>query len=131
MSGDGDVDRRCQRTAMPRSRRDLRFDTVRITAWSYAVLFGILAPAIAFDMLKRLHADTFLMLWAGWTICAVAAASAAYRKRVGYYFCALVSVFILFAPPVGTVLGWNMLRALHRNRDQFRARARTSQRPRH
>jgi hypothetical protein len=111
---------------MSRTARERSFDTVRITAWIYAVLFGLFAPITAFDVLKGLRTDVFFVLWAGWTACAVAAASAAYRKRVGYYFCAVFSVFILFAPPIGTLLGWNMLRALRRNRDRFSRRARTA-----
>jgi hypothetical protein len=49
----------------------------------------------------------------------VAAWSTTRRKRLGYYFCLLFSIAILPAVPMGTILGWNMLRALRRNRGQF------------
>jgi hypothetical protein len=48
-----------------------------------------------------------------------AAWSATRRKRFGYYFCLLFSIAILPALPIGTILGWNMLRALRKNREEF------------
>ena len=105
------------------NQRDRRFDTVRITAWSYAVYLVTLVPAYALEKNKPMPAGALQILWAFWVMCAAAAASAAYRRRVGYYFCALLSVLMLCAPPIGTLLGWNMLRALRRNRDQFLLRA--------
>jgi predicted alpha/beta hydrolase len=49
----------------------------------------------------------------------VAAWSTTRRKRLGYYFCLLFSIAMLPSVPVGTILGWNMLRALRKNRGQF------------
>jgi|GEM_PF-6719047 len=106
--------------------RHLHFDTVRVTAWTYAVYLLTLVPAYVYSTPQPASAGTRQLQWIIGAGCAAAAASAAYRKRAGYYFCAVFSCFILFAPPFGTVLGWNMLRALRRNRDEFSPR-----RPRH
>jgi hypothetical protein len=73
------------------------------------------------ELADAMSAGTRPVHWVTWILCAAAAASG---KRIGYYFCAVFSGIILFAPPIGTVLGWNMLRALRRNRDEFRARTR-------
>jgi hypothetical protein len=51
---------------------------------------------------------------------AVGAVMAVWRKRFGYYACVLISVAVIPAAPMGTVLGLNMLRALQGNRDRFR-----------
>jgi hypothetical protein len=101
------------------TNRDLRFDTVRVTAWVYAFYWLTIAPAFAFSSSLSSANAAHLWAWALWCSCAAAAVSAAYRKRIGYYFCFLFSGLILLAPPIGTVLGWNMLRALRLNRDRF------------
>jgi hypothetical protein len=102
-----------------RSRADLQFDTVRITAWVYAIYCLTLYP------LRALTDTTPLSLTqkSALAIFSVAFAAAAWsttrRKRVGYYFCLAFSILILPGFPMGTVLGWNMLRALRQNRGQF------------
>ena len=103
----------------PHTKSDLRFDTVRVTAWFYAAYWITIAPAAVFSS----HPAAVTRHFGGYaflSVCAaIAAGSAAYRKRIGYYFCFFFSGLILFVPPIGTILGWNMLRALRQNRNQF------------
>jgi hypothetical protein len=95
------------------------FNTVRVTAWTYAVYWGIFVPVAAFDAPQALPAGAL----AGYAVVAAAGAlsawSATHKRKLGYYFCLAFSALIVVLPPFGTVLGWNMLRALRLNRDQF------------
>ena len=79
------------------------FDTVRITGWVYAVYWWV--------------GGILLCLCAGGSCLAVIR-----HKRLGYQSCRLFSLCILLAVPTGTILGWNMLRALRRNRSLFYTR---------
>jgi hypothetical protein len=110
-----------ERTSKAPKRRALRFDTVRVTAWTYAAYFVTLVPIYTFSIQPLTSAGTRQLQWLLWTGCAGAAASAAFKRKLGYYFCAVFSALILFSPPFGTIFGWNMLRALRRNRDEFRS----------
>jgi hypothetical protein len=101
-----------------KSQRDLKFDTVRITAWTYAVYCVTMVPAYATTM-SPLAVGDWLGLGLTCVLFAAAALSAARRKRIGYYFCWVFSLLILPGVPIGTILGWNMLRALRQNRDRF------------
>ncbi|MGC4091756.1 MAG: hypothetical protein QM756_28500 [Polyangiaceae bacterium] len=96
-----------------------RFDTVGVTAWAYAVYFLTLCPAYALSREEAVALDQKVGLAIFCVGCATAAWSATRRRRVGYYFCLLFSLYMLLGFPTGTVLGWNMLRALRRNRTQF------------
>src|SRR6185503_6954742 len=103
----------------PSPRRELEFDTVRITAWAYTVYWLMFVPINAWSASPNMSLSGRLALWVLSAPFAAAAFSATRRKPLGYYFCFAFSVAILPAPPIGTVLGWNMLRALRRNRAQF------------
>ena len=101
------------------SRRALSFNTVRITARVYAVYCVTLVPLRVFTQVPHLSlwaTSVQLLLFA---LLALALLSASRRSRVGYYACWLFSVLILPAPWLGTVIGWNMIRALRQNRDHF------------
>jgi hypothetical protein len=105
--------------AAPVSRADLRFDTVRITAWTYAVYCVTLCPVAMLDGPERRSLTEVIVTLVILVSLAAAILSATRRKRIGYYFCFILSVLLLPAAGVGTVLGWNMLRALRKNRRQF------------
>jgi hypothetical protein len=100
-------------------RAELRFDSVRITAWTYAVYCLTLWPVRALDTRAELPTGVSTAVLVICASCAAAAVSATRRRRVGYYFCYAFSVLILAGPPFGTISGWNMLRALRRNRHMF------------
>jgi hypothetical protein len=104
-----------------RARRDA-FDTVRVTAWFYSFYWMVFVSVRFWDPREELPLPERL---AGGAICVGCAAAfflATRRNRVGYHFCRCFSFAILVAPPIGTVLGWNMLRALQRNRMEFFSR---------
>lgn len=101
------------------ARSELRFDSVRITAWTYAAYCLTIWPARALDTAEPLLAGEKIALGVLCAGCAVAAASATRRKRLGYHFCYVFSLLMLPSVPLGTILGWNMLRALRQNREQF------------
>jgi hypothetical protein len=105
-------------------RAELRFDTVRITAWTYAVYLGAVVPLSAAGSLESepplspvwpVFVLMFPFTWATW--------AATRRFRVGYCACFAISLLMLFSPPIGTVIGFNMLRALRQNRNVFFCRA--------
>lgn len=96
-----------------------RFDSVRITAWTYAAYCLTLWPVRVLDAAERLSNAEKIVLGALCVGCATAAVSATRRKKIGYHFCYVFSLLMLAGLPFGTVLGWNMLLALRRNRDQF------------
>jgi hypothetical protein len=102
-----------------RSRADPRFDTIRITAYVYAVCFLSVFPVASLSNANRLQPNELITLGLMNIAFATVAWSATRRARVGYYFCLLLSILLLPAVPMGTVLGWNMLRALRQNRSQF------------
>jgi hypothetical protein len=115
----------CDTTRSERpSRAELRLDTVRITAWVYAVYLGAVVPLSAAGSLES---ETYLLpvlpllvlmfpfAWATW--------SATRGSRIGYCACFAFSLLMLFAPGIGTVIGFNMLRALRQNRNAFFRRA--------
>ncbi len=106
-----------ERTHVP--RRELQFDTIRITAWTYAVYFVIYVPIFALSASPALPTAVIVLRCMLALLFALAALSTLQRRRLGYYFCIAVSALMLFAPPIGTVLGWNMLRSLRRHREQF------------
>jgi hypothetical protein len=101
------------------SRAELRFDTVRITAWVYAAYCLTLLPINALSNVDTLRLGGTVQLALICVVFAMAAWSTTRRARLGYYFCLLFSIAILPGLPVGTILGWNMLRALRQNRRQF------------
>jgi hypothetical protein len=101
------------------SRADLRFDTVRITAWVYTVYSLTLYPVKTLRGIEPLPPGGKAALAIFCVAFATAAWSTTRRKRIGYYFCLLFSIAILPGFPMGTVLGWNMLRALRQNRSLF------------
>ena len=106
-----------RRRRVPRS--ELRFDSVRITAWTYAIYCVTAWPIHALDTAEELPTGVrigVMMLCGG---CAAAALSATRRRRIGYRFCYAFSLLLLPGVPFGTILGWNMLRALHQNRQWF------------
>jgi hypothetical protein len=92
---------------------------VRITAWTYAIYCLTVWPIHAFDTARDLSTGArtgIVVLCVG---CAAAALSATRRKRIGYRFCYMFSLLVLAGLPFGTILAWNMLRALRQNRHQF------------
>ncbi len=101
-----------------RLRADRQFATVRITAWAYACFFLILCPAYFLTQPVGRHASVG-SICIGCLAWALAALSVIRRSWVGFYVCLFISTFMLFAPPIGTILGWNMIRALQRNWAQF------------
>ena len=103
--------------ALPQS--ELRFDSVRITAWLYAVYCLTLWPIRALEVAEPTSAGKKLTVIVICMLCAAAAVSATRRKRIGYRFCYAFSLLLLAGPPFGTILAWNMIQALRRNRDQF------------
>ena len=107
------------RLERPRLRRELEFDTVRVTAWAYAIYWLVFVPVYAWNASPHLSVLDRGIQWAMCAPFAAAALSATRGKLLGYYFCLVFSALILSAPPFGTVLGWNMLRALRRNRARF------------
>jgi hypothetical protein len=100
----------------------LRFDTVRITAWFYTAYALTIYPinVLSAESMPTSGKVALAIVCVGF---AAAAWSATRRKRIGYYFCLLFSIAILPGLPMGTVIGWNMLRALRENRGQFWPRA--------
>ena len=99
--------------------------TVRITAWTYAVYCMTLVPILVLTGPEPRPSAVPVL-----TACAVFSAgllTILRGNRLGYYCCIVLSVLILPGVPMGTVLGWNMLRAMRRSRKKLlRPRRRTS-----
>ena len=79
-----------------------------------------MAPLGTMETLKTMPRGVMSCMLLMFGTLAGGAVMAVWRKRVGYYACFLISVAVIPAAPMGTVLGLNMLRALRGNRDQFR-----------
>jgi hypothetical protein len=92
-------------------------ETVRITAWFYAFLCMVLAPIALLSMpdTETAGLEPILTL-AVYALLSAGILSVLRGKRLGYYCCYVVSALILLQPPFGTILGWNMLRALRQSR---------------
>lgn len=95
-----------------------RFTTVRITAWIYAVYFLVVMPIYASDHPHVKH-FSFAAMYVVGIPCALAALSTLRKSWFGFYFSMILSVCMLWSIGPGTIIGWNMIRALQRNRDQF------------
>jgi len=98
------------------------FDTVRITGWVYAVYWWVFVSIRFWDPHE---VEPIPVRIVGILLCFCAGGSCLAvirRKRLGYQSCRLFSLCILLAVPTGTILGWNMLRALRRNRSLFYTR---------
>lgn len=128
VNDEDDAGSRQRLETVPRpSQADLRFDTVRITAWVYAVYWAALYPLKVLGGPEPLAAGGTAVIAVFSLSCAAAAWSATRRKRLGYYSCLLFSIAMLPGVPIGTILGWNMIRALRRNRAQFWPRVMTNE----
>ena len=101
------------------TRADRQFSTVRVTALFYAFYLGVMFPAYVLDDPgDATFVERALVVIFSWLL-ALGAYSAVRRRRLGYHCCRIVSFLILPGLPMGTVLGWNMLRALRRTRQEF------------
>lgn len=95
---------------------------MRITAYAYAFYCLAMVPVFTLSRSESAGPDEKIATFVFFALCAVAALSATRRRRIGYYFCFVLSVLLLPGVGVGTIVGWNMLRALRANRHQFRRR---------
>ena len=104
---------------MQRHNGDL--ETVRITAWAYAVYCMVLVPLMVLTgpqaKASPLTVVVTLVLSA---LLSAGILSVLRGRRLGYVCCYVLSILILPGVPIGTVLGWNMLRALRRCRPSSR-----------
>lgn len=102
---------------MRNGAQDGDVQTVRITAWTYAIYCMTSVPTVVLTGPEpRPSAAPVLVA------CAVFSAgllTILRGNRVGYYCCFVLSLLILPGVPMGTVLGWNMLRALRRSRGRL------------
>jgi hypothetical protein len=106
---------------MRTSAHDGDIQTVRITAWTYAVYCTAVVPTLvlsgpALPGVARPTAVPVLLVSA---LFSAALLSVLRGRRLGYYCCFFLSIAILFGVPIGTILGWNMLRALRRSRSRL------------
>ena len=95
-----------------------RFSTVRITTWIYAAFFLVVIPIYAYDQPPFSHSSRAAM-YIGCILCALAALSTLRKSWIGFYFSMILSILMLCGLGIGTIVGWNMIRALQRNWDQF------------
>jgi hypothetical protein len=105
------------------SRRELRFDSVRITAWTYSGWLSA-AAATAFQEGAQQPFEVRSLQVVMLLLVALGAWSATRRARIGFVVCYLLSALLLPFVGIGTVLGFNMLLALRRNRAEFFVRKR-------
>jgi hypothetical protein len=102
---------------MSKGAQDGDVQTVRITAWTYAIYCMTSVPILVLTGPDPRPSAVPVLV-----ACAAFAAgllTILRGDRLGYYCCFVLSLLILPAVPIGTVLGWNMLRALRRSRGKL------------
>jgi len=96
-----------------------RFDAVRLGLYFY-VFFGIALAIAAFRGVRIGNEETGPAAAIGPSIMSAGAILALRKRRSGYYVTLIFSIFLLLGVPIGTILGWTMIRGLRRVQHVFR-----------